>query len=207
MADQKVKITQLPISSDIDGGVLLANNGGIDYQTPVNQFLLKKNNLAEVDAQTARSNLNVYSREETLSLSGGNVPAFGSEAEGIAGTTDGQYFMVPSDDDGVKYYKNNSGVAELVGTVIGPSAVTGTIREFPTLEAAQADADAGNIMVGSTAYYRSPDDSALAVEVINNNGTLEPTGLKIPSERYVDESIAPYSPLLNITQASEFFSS
>ncbi|MFN2007796.1 TolB family protein, partial [Escherichia coli] len=207
MADQKVKITQLPISSDIDGGVLLANNGGIDYQTPVNQFLLKKNNLAEVDAQTARSNLNVYSREETLSLSGGNVPAFGSEAEGIAGTTDGQYFMVPSDDDGVKYYKNNSGVAELVGTVIGPSAVTGTIREFPTLEAAQADADAGNILSGATAFYRSPDDSALAIEVINNSGTLEPTGLKIPSERYVDESIAPYSPLLNITQASEFFSS
>lgn len=185
MADQKVKITQLPTSSDIDGGVLLANNGGIDYQTPVNQFLLKKNNLAEVDAQTARSNLNVYSKEETLSLSGGNVPAFGSEAEGIAGTTDGQYFMVPSDDDGVKYYKNNSGVAELVGTVIGPSAVTGTIREFPTLAAAQADADAGNILLGARCWVAS-DNLITADEYSNNNGLLEKTGVSLISKEYID---------------------
>jgi hypothetical protein len=32
--------------------------------------------------------------------------------------------------------------------------------------------------VGSTTYYRSPDDSALAVEVINNAGTLTATGGK-----------------------------
>ncbi|HCI6724523.1 TPA: hypothetical protein NPP59_000627, partial [Klebsiella pneumoniae] len=49
-------------------------------------------------------------------------------------------------------------------------------RQYMTLAAAQADADAGNIPVGSTAYYRSPDDSALAIEVINNAGTLTATG-------------------------------
>lgn len=76
-------------------------------------------------------------------------------------------------------------------------------RQYMTLAAAQADI--ANVPVGSTTYYRSPDDSALAIEVINNGGTLEPTGRKMPSKKYVDDAIAPYSPLLNITQASEFF--
>ncbi|HBR0925631.1 TPA: GDSL family lipase, partial [Klebsiella quasipneumoniae subsp. quasipneumoniae] len=44
-------------------------------------------------------------------------------------------------------------------------------RQYMTLEAAQADI--ANIPVGATTYYRSPDDSALAIEVINNGGTLE----------------------------------
>ncbi|HDY8269302.1 TPA: SGNH/GDSL hydrolase family protein [Klebsiella pneumoniae] len=52
-------------------------------------------------------------------------------------------------------------------------------RQYATLAAAQADI--ANIPVGSTTYYRSPDDSALAVEVINNSGTLQPTGRKMPS--------------------------
>ncbi|WP_239614478.1 hypothetical protein [Raoultella ornithinolytica] len=58
-------------------------------------------------------------------------------------------------------------------------------RQYMTLAAAQADI--ANIPVGSTTYYRSPDDSALAVEVINNGGTLEATGRKMPSQNGVDE--------------------
>ena len=46
-------------------------------------------------------------------------------------------------------------------------------KQYMTLAAAQADV--ANIPEGSTTYYRSPDDSALAIEVINNAGTLEPT--------------------------------
>ncbi|HHS9747102.1 TPA: hypothetical protein ACTW9O_004085, partial [Raoultella ornithinolytica] len=56
-------------------------------------------------------------------------------------------------------------------------------RQYMTLAAAQADI--ANIPVGSTTYYRSPDDGALAVEVINNAGTLEPTGRKMPSQQSV----------------------
>ncbi|WP_117247951.1 hypothetical protein, partial [Klebsiella pneumoniae] len=52
-------------------------------------------------------------------------------------------------------------------------------KQYQTLAAAQADI--ANIPVGSTTYYRSPDDSALAVEVINNAGTLTATGRKIPA--------------------------
>ncbi|MFN2901388.1 SGNH/GDSL hydrolase family protein, partial [Escherichia coli] len=73
-------------------------------------------------------------------------------------------------------YQNKAGVAVLQAKQPGTGAITGTIREFPTLEAAQADADAGNILSGATAFYRSPDDSALAIEVMNVSGTLQPTG-------------------------------
>ncbi|WP_053092337.1 hypothetical protein [Klebsiella variicola] len=58
-------------------------------------------------------------------------------------------------------------------------------RQYMTLAAAQADI--ANIPVGSTTYYRSPDDSALAIEVINDSGTLTATGRKMPSQGYVDQ--------------------
>ncbi|MBO3250968.1 CotH kinase family protein [Klebsiella quasipneumoniae] len=58
-------------------------------------------------------------------------------------------------------------------------------KQYATLAAAQADIV--NIPEGSTTYYRSPDDSALAVEVINNAGTLQPTGRKMPSQQAVDD--------------------
>lgn len=61
----------------------------------------------------------------------------------------------------------------------------GVLRLYPTLAAAQADI--ANTSVGSTTYYRSPDDSAVAIEVINNSGTLEPTGRKMPSLQAVDD--------------------
>nr|WP_145986071.1 hypothetical protein [Klebsiella variicola] len=60
-------------------------------------------------------------------------------------------------------------------------------KQYMTLTAAQADIV--NIPLGSTTYYRSPDDSALAVEVINNAGTLQPTGRKMPSQQAVDAII------------------
>ncbi|EQB2458506.1 SGNH/GDSL hydrolase family protein [Klebsiella variicola] len=60
-------------------------------------------------------------------------------------------------------------------------------KQYMTLTAAQADI--ANIPVGSTTYYRSPDDSALAVEVMNVSGTLQPTGRKMISEIGVNEKI------------------
>ncbi|HIC8974606.1 TPA: SGNH/GDSL hydrolase family protein, partial [Klebsiella aerogenes] len=47
-------------------------------------------------------------------------------------------------------------------------------KQYMTLAAAQADI--ANIPVGSTTYYRSPDNSLLAIEVMNVSGTLQPTG-------------------------------
>lgn len=61
-------------------------------------------------------------------------------------------------------------------------------KQYATLAAAQADI--ANIPEGSTTYYRSPDDSALAIEVMNVGGTLQPTGRKMPSQQALDTGIA-----------------
>lgn len=107
---------------------------------------------------------------------------------GLAATTDGQSFWVAQGPDALSaawQYQNKAGVAVLQAKQPGTAAVTGTIREFPTLAAAQADADAGNIPTGSTAYYRSADNTTLAIEVVNTSGTLQPTGRKTPSVEYI----------------------
>lgn len=189
MADEKVKITQLPLIQDAESGLLLTNKGGIDYQTPVNQLVLIKNNLSDIDPSVSRSNLNVYSKDETLSLTGGSMQAFSSEAEGVSSTTDGQYFMVPSGGGGVKYYKNNSGTAVLVGTVIGPSSIIGTIREYPDYEYAQNDINTGLIPDGLPLWVNSEDGTLIADEYINNGGTLTATGRKMPSQNSVNQAL------------------
>ncbi|MDU2495656.1 MAG: hypothetical protein E7D19_07760, partial [Klebsiella grimontii] len=57
-------------------------------------------------------------------------------------------------------------------------------RQYMTLAAAQADI--ANIPDGSTTYYRSPDEIALAIEVMNIGGTLTATGRKMPSQAAVE---------------------
>ncbi|MFP8652486.1 SGNH/GDSL hydrolase family protein, partial [Klebsiella sp. DR_160cip] len=57
-------------------------------------------------------------------------------------------------------------------------------KQYATLAAAQADI--ANISVGSTTYYRSPDNSALAIEVMNVGGTLQPTGRRMVSQKTVE---------------------
>ncbi|HHN4454508.1 TPA: right-handed parallel beta-helix repeat-containing protein, partial [Klebsiella michiganensis] len=57
-------------------------------------------------------------------------------------------------------------------------------KQYMTLAAAQADI--ANIPEGSSTYYRSPDDSALAIEVMNVAGTLQDTGRRMISKEYVD---------------------
>lgn len=106
---------------------------------------------------------------------------------GLAATTDGQSFWVAQGPDALSaawQYQNNAGVAVLQAKQPGTAAVTGTIREFPTLAAAQADADAGNIPVGSNAYYRTANDDILAIEVVNVDGTLQPTGRRLIRDDY-----------------------
>ncbi|MCP3629884.1 hypothetical protein NLO57_10080 [Klebsiella pneumoniae] len=60
-------------------------------------------------------------------------------------------------------------------------------RQYMTLAAAQADI--ANIPEGSTTYYRSPDDSSLAIEVMNVGGTLTATGRKMPSYDMVIQAV------------------
>ncbi|MDU7406584.1 MAG: hypothetical protein E7L15_22375, partial [Citrobacter portucalensis] len=142
---------------------------------------------AKDDAEAAASSASDYAKNKFTFYKTASDPD--GTIAGLAATTDGQSFWVAQGPDALSaawQYQNKAGVAVLQAKQPGTAAITGTIREFPTLAAAQADADAGNIPVGSTAYYRSSDDSALAVEVINNAGTLQPTGRKMPSQGYID---------------------
>ncbi|HDY8689968.1 TPA: hypothetical protein RRH80_003002 [Klebsiella pneumoniae] len=61
-------------------------------------------------------------------------------------------------------------------------------RQYMTL--ADAQADIANIPVGSTTYVRSQDGSSLADEYINNGGTLQPTGRKMPSDLRIQEAVS-----------------
>lgn len=66
MAEQKVKLTQLPEATDTtDTAVLLVNQNETDQQLPVTHFLRSKNNLSELEnTAQARANLGVPSVED-----------------------------------------------------------------------------------------------------------------------------------------------
>ena len=67
-------------------------------------------------------------------------------------------------------------------------------KQYMTL--ADAQADIANIPAGSATYYRSPDDSALAIEVMNVSGTLQPTGRTMDAGGNIQQ--APLSESLTI---------
>lgn len=119
---------------------------------------------------------------------GDNKSTFADTAAGLAATTSGQYFRVPQGTGNVlafRYYKNNSGVAQEVAEYPGQGSITNTIREFSTLAAAQADADAGNILNGGKCFALNASENIIADEYENNSGTLTPTGRRIASRKSV----------------------
>lgn len=66
MAEQKVKLTQLPEATDtVDTAVLLVNQNETDQRLPITHFLRSKNNLSELEnTAQARANLGVPSVED-----------------------------------------------------------------------------------------------------------------------------------------------
>jgi hypothetical protein len=66
MAEQKVKLTDLPAATDTtDTAQLLVNQNNTDQKLPVTHFLRAKNNLSDlINAEQARANLNVLSVDE-----------------------------------------------------------------------------------------------------------------------------------------------
>lgn len=124
---------------------------------------------------------------------GDNKSTFADTAAGLAATTSGQYFRVPQGTGNVlafRYYKNNSGVAQEVAEYPGQGSITNTIREFPTLAAAQADADAGNILSGSKCWVTSAINTSLADEYVNTSGVMTATGRTIISQYSLSSSIS-----------------
>ena len=181
-------------AQDAAGSALLSKQSAATSEENSLQYATEAG-VARDEAVTAASNASEYAQNKFTFYKTASDPD--GTIAGLAATTDGQSFWVAQGPDALSaawQYQNKAGVAVLQAKQPGTAAITGTIREFPTLEAAQADADAGNIQVGSTAYYRSPDDSALAVEVINNAGTLEATGRKMPSYELIE-------PLINLIES------
>ncbi|MBZ7273042.1 SGNH/GDSL hydrolase family protein [Klebsiella grimontii] len=133
---------------------------------------------------------------------GDNKLTFADTTAGIAGTTSGQYFRVPQGVGNVlafRYYKNNAGVAVEVAEYVGQGSISNSVREYLSLTAAQSDVSAENILSGGYCWIRNSVDTTLADEYINNSGTLQPTGRKMPSQAAVDEisDRIPYVPSPN----------
>jgi lysophospholipase L1-like esterase len=173
-------------AQDAAGSALLSKQSAATSEENSLQYATEAG-VARDEAVTAASNASDYAQNKFTFYKTASDPD--GTIAGLAATNDGQSFWVAQGPDALSaawQYQNKAGVAVLQAKQPGTAAITGTIREFPTLETAQADADAGNIPVGSTAYYRSSGDDDLSVEVINNAGTLEPTGRKMPSQASVD---------------------
>lgn len=186
-------------AQDAAGSALLSKQSAATSEENSLQYATEAG-VARDEAVTAASNASEYAQNKFTFFKTPSDPD--GTIAGLAATTNGQSFWVAQGPNALSsawQYQNAAGVAVLQAKQPGTAAITGTIREFPTLAAAQADADAGNISVGSTAYYRRPDDSALAVEVINNGGTLEATGRVMPSQGYVDRVINTSTDNANIT--------
>lgn len=181
-------------AQDAAGSALLSKQSAATSEENSLQYATEAG-VARDEAVTAASNASEYAQNKFTFYKTASDPD--GTIAGLAATTDGQSFWVAQGPDALSaawQYQNKAGVAVLQAKQPGTAAITGTIREFPTLAAAQADADAGNIPEGSTAYYRNTDDSVLAVEVINNGGTLEATGRKMPSYELIE-------PLINLIES------
>lgn len=104
---------------------------------------------------------------------------------GLTSTPAGKMFRVAQSGAEIlsfRYYLNNAGVAEEVTGLLGRGSITNNIRTFDSLSLAEEDLSVGNILPGARVYIRSADNSAIADEYINNDGTLEKTGEYIPSK-------------------------
>lgn len=62
-------------------------------------------------------------------------------------------------------------------------------QQYNTFAEAQAAVADGTIKNGAYCYIRSSDNETLADEYVNNNGVLDITGKKLPSQEYIDALI------------------
>lgn len=153
---------------------------------------------AKADAEAAASSASDYAKNKFTFYKTPSDPD--GTIAGLAATTDNQSFWVAQGPDALSaawQYQNKAGVAVLQAKQPGTAAISATIRQFPTLSAAQDDAAAGNILNGAKCWVTNPSNNTLADEYINNSGTIMATGNVLPSEdtieRKIDERLVPGS--------------
>ncbi|MEG8893619.1 hypothetical protein U4T16_03740 [Klebsiella pneumoniae] len=172
-------------AQDAAGSALLSKQSAATSEENSLQYATEAG-VARDEAVTAASNASEYAQNKFTFYKTASDPD--GTIAGLAATTDGQSFWVAQGPDALSaawQYQNKAGVAVLQAKQPGTAAVTGTIREFPTLAAAQADADAGNILLGARCWVAS-DNLITADEYSNNNGLLEKTGVSLISKEYID---------------------
>lgn len=168
-------------AQDAAGSALLSKQSAATSEENSLQYATEAG-VARDEAVTAASNASEYAQNKFTFFKTPSDPD--GTIAGLAATTEGQSFWVAQGPNALSsawQYQNVAGVAVLQAKQPGTAAVTGTIREFPTLTAAQSDTDAGNILSGGYCWVRNTVDTTLADEYINNSGTLEATGRKMPS--------------------------
>ena len=186
-------------AQDAAGSALLSKQSAATSEENSLQYATEAG-AARDEAVTAASNASEYAQNKFTFFKTPSDPD--GTIAGLAATTDDQSFWVAQGPDALSaawQYQNKAGVAVLQAKQPGTAAITGTIREFPTLAAAQADTDAGNILSGSKCWVTNSSDVTLADEYINNAGTLTVTGRKMPSQGYVDRVINISTDNTNIT--------
>lgn len=138
MADEKVRMTELPPATEIrDEAIILINQGGVDYKAPAPMILRAENNLNEVDPSQGRASLNVYSREETDERSklAAKATPVATIAEGLSKTSNGDLFVVPQGsgaESSFIYYRNTGGSATEVARDAGAGAIESVKDKIPT---------------------------------------------------------------------------
>ncbi|MEF2352602.1 hypothetical protein V4B82_25790, partial [Klebsiella pneumoniae] len=173
-------------AKDAAGSALLSKQSAATSEENSLQYATEAG-VARDEAVTAASNASEYAQNKFTFYKTPSDPD--GTIAGLAATTNGQSFRVaegPEATAAFKTYENQDGVAVLQASQPGTAAITGTIREFPTLAAAQADADAGNIQVGAICWVLNSSDNTLADEYANISGTLTATGRSIPSQSSIN---------------------
>lgn len=128
MADQKVRITQLPTLNDGDDAVAPINKNNVDYKFPINNLLQVKNNLSEVDAGLSRANLGVYSKDE---IDEQNKDTASGLRKDLASTSRGKGLSLVAAEDGTNGQQLFDEAVRLVGNYEdGPLTLTSENHEI-----------------------------------------------------------------------------
>ncbi|EPV7664157.1 hypothetical protein ACV95E_004852, partial [Klebsiella pneumoniae] len=123
-------------AQDAAGSALLSKQSAATSEENSLQYATEAG-VARDEAVTAASNASEYAQNKFTFYKTPSDPD--GTIAGLAATTNGQSFRVaegPEATAAFKTYENQDGVAVLQASQPGTAAITGTIREFPTLAAA-----------------------------------------------------------------------
>lgn len=173
MADEKVRVTELPVADTLrEGAKILINQSGVDYQADTGMILQTQNNLSEIDPVTARSNLNLYSTSEVDTRVKLAVKATVAESveDGLSKTAIGELFVVPQGAGAAQsfiYYRNSGTTATQVADEAGSGAID-EVRE--SVDKVDTRTSGANIQKGGENPIEWLDEQGKALLYMDDTG-------------------------------------